>query len=100
MTTSGGPQGGPGYPTGPPVGSTPSVRFDAIGEAWNIYKQQMGPWILASLLLFIVIGAIMGLFIGKLVADIISAGPRHGAPTTLGLVPQLLFTLVINVVAT
>jgi uncharacterized membrane protein len=35
-----------------PAPMTPRVRFEIIGEAWSLFQQQMGTWILSTFILF------------------------------------------------
>ena len=69
----------------PPAGRVPHarVRFDAIPEAWALLQQQMGTWVLATLLMFAMIGAIyfvwlvsLGLVVGAM------GGNKPGGPPT------------------
>ena len=50
------PRPGGGYFTA--YGRGPGVYFEAIGEAWGLVKQDLGQWIAASLLLFVVVYAV------------------------------------------
>ncbi len=44
-----------GGPTGLEYKPRPGISFDVIGEAWNLFTQQMGTWILAGIATGIVI---------------------------------------------
>jgi len=41
---------------GAPAGQAPQIRFEAIGEAWQLFQQQMATWVLATLLYFVIVG--------------------------------------------
>ncbi len=71
-----------GGPTSPGYSPRPQIRFDVIGEAWRLFQQQMGTWIVAVLvvvvcyvavaIVFGVLGAGMSIGAGQL-------GPRGAA---------------------
>jgi hypothetical protein len=67
MAVPGGPP--PGYPGG--YAPQPRVRFDAIGEAWQLFTQQMGVWIGAML---VMAGSIIVLYALMLVVLFATAG--------------------------
>jgi uncharacterized membrane protein len=48
-------------PQGQAYQQPPSVRFDAIGEAWNLVKQNMATWIVSMLLYSVIAGVLNGL---------------------------------------
>jgi len=79
----------PGYP------AQPKIRFDAIGEAWNLFTQQMGAWIGAVL---IAIAVFIGIYIvgivvvvGMMVGASGAGGNAGGAAAGLGM---LLFLAI------
>ncbi len=63
-------------------GQAPKIRFEVIGEAWQLFTQQMGTWVMAVLLMFVVLmvpAAVMFFsMFGMLMASL--AGGRNGAP--------------------
>ena len=63
-----------------PAPMQPRVRFEIIGEAWSLFQQQMGTWVLAVLILFGInfgLGFVLGLIGG--VAGLSTSG-RGGEP--------------------
>ena len=85
-------------------GLPPKIRFEVIGEAWQLFTQQMATWIMA-IVLFLVIMLVPGLVMvfgvmGSLAAALAS-GNRDGGPVFgLGMVLSLLVgSLLIAVVS-
>ncbi|HLK56712.1 MAG TPA: hypothetical protein VKU00_09115 [Chthonomonadaceae bacterium] len=76
---------GSSYPP-PEYRMAPKVRFEAIGEAWQLFSQQMGTWILALLIFLAIYFAIyIGIYVvlmvgifGTLMATGGSASGQHG----------------------
>lgn len=84
-----------GYPFG--RGPAPQrVRFEAISDAWEILKADIGSWVLASLLIFAIA---MALEIPLVIAVFpIAMSSRGGDPLALGeqmFWPSLAFTIAI-----
>jgi len=100
MAVYGGGGGGAGYYGQPP--SSGSVRFDALGDGWNLLKQNMGTWIGATLLY---LGAVVAI---SLVVNLLLGAVGLTAPTgsrpgeTPGFTPALALgsgiSFVINTV--
>src|SRR4051812_11000111 len=40
--------------SGPPYASRPVVRFNAIGEAWELFKQRWDVWVPAALIVVVI----------------------------------------------
>ncbi|MGQ9791861.1 MAG: hypothetical protein ACUVR7_14590 [Armatimonadota bacterium] len=80
----------------PPQGT---IRFDAISRAWELYKSQMGTWVLISLILLIVY-FVMQTITQLLVAiptALLTATPSIPDPSVVVFaLPSLLGAMVIN----
>jgi uncharacterized membrane protein len=64
------------YPTPTPTASdvaTKRVRFENIGEAWKIFQANMGPWILITLVLFLLLMVAQAICLGPGRATIMAA---------------------------
>lgn len=90
--------GGSGY------GLQQKVRFEAIGEAWNLFQKDMGTWILATFIalaggtvVFLIITSVMGTILR--LSFSLSPG-RLGEQADMGLSVSFLFILLINIVIT
>jgi hypothetical protein len=79
-------QSSPGHVYRPVVGGPPRIRFEAIGEAWGLFAANMGTWIAATLIFFLIESVILGGLAFFLMADIfrqmMSGNPQ---PPVLGL---------------
>lgn len=88
-------------PQSPPPGRVPyaRVRFDAISEAWALFQQQMGTWVLATLLMFAMIGAIYFVCVVLLgvVVGAMSAGRPAGAPPPDAAIGVFIVTILFIV---
>jgi hypothetical protein len=66
----------------------PTIRFDAINQAWQLLQQQMGQWVVLSLV-FVIVSAVanfalsmipvLGIVVGGLPGAILSAGMYKSA---------------------
>ncbi len=91
MSTPGAYVGGSGY------APRPRIRFEVIGEAWQLFQQQMGTWILASLISMAVMACVIGpfyIFIFAAAFATARAGHQPGA-FAAGPIPSLLFDVII-----
>ena len=90
---------GSGNPGNPEYRPSPKVRFEAIGEAWQMFTQQMGTWISALLILFGIIFAVYMVFgfgvFGLLIA---AGGSRHAGEAGAALGMLFLAELVMGLV--
>lgn len=81
----------------PPQGT---IRFDAISRAWELYKSQMGTWVLISLILLIVCFVTEETITQLLVAiptALLMATPSNLDPfVVVFALPSLLGAMVIN----
>lgn len=69
---------GPSYPSG--YTPRPQIRFDAIGEAWRLFQQQMSTWIVATIVAGIgiaIVGVVMYVLMGAMFFG--AAATRGGA---------------------
>jgi|DewCreStandDraft_4_1066084.scaffolds.fasta_scaffold00990_6 uncharacterized membrane protein len=81
----------------------PRVRFEAIGEAWSLFKADAGTWVLTSLIALIVVGVVMAAV--NLVGNLFLGAAQLSAPemnpaamlAVLGssLIVQLITSLII-----
>lgn len=72
------------------------VRFGAIGEAWGLFKQQWGPWLVTALFVVIGNGAVAG-FVFSLLGEKAPIGPggfRLDVPPEGTLLEALLSAIV------
>lgn len=78
-------------PMPPGTARRPQVRFDAIGEAWELFTDQMGAWIGAQLLLIGICLAVF-LFVSVVILGIValSGMEPEGRKAASGMVPLLL----------
>lgn len=63
-------------------GSPPRVRFEAIGGAWSLYQQQMGMWILISLVIVLIgvaINSLLEILLGPYAYWLIAVFPVSDA---------------------
>jgi len=98
------PQGGnQGYPPPPPQ---PRIRFEAIGEAWQLFQKDAATWVVSALIYFAIVaivGGVIGVFLG-LTGEI--AGRSGGLGDISGLVmpalslAHILSRIVIFVIST
>ncbi|HLV78926.1 MAG TPA: hypothetical protein VKT32_01555 [Chthonomonadaceae bacterium] len=56
----------------------PKIRFDAIGEAWTLFSQQMGPWIGAGLIVLAIYGCFYIAEIIWIFSNLKPLGPQPG----------------------
>ncbi|MES2461442.1 MAG: hypothetical protein V4671_12740 [Armatimonadota bacterium] len=65
-----------------PAPMPPKVRFDVIGEAWNLLTRQFGVWFVAGLAFVIPIFIVVGIFYALMFAQIMAmaATGRGGEP--------------------
>lgn len=82
----------------PPDPTRPRVRFEAIEEAWNLFRQQMGPWIGATLIFL----ALIGVFYIAWIVWVLSSGiiptrpvPAGGPPPMPNLGPTTILLLTL-----
>lgn len=54
------------------------IRFEAIGEAWSLFQQNMGVWIGASLICFLIGGIVVAPFYVMLMGAMIGASAAAG----------------------
>ena len=88
--------GGPAYQS--PGGQ---ISFDVIGEAWNLFKMQMGTWIGAIFIAGILFGVVYGIGITAMVVPMIAAGAANGGTADVGItakIVQLVFTYAVTVI--
>jgi hypothetical protein len=92
--TPGGGNGAGGY--NPP----PTIRFEIIGEAWSQFQQQMGTWVLTTLVFMVIVMVleIIGNMITGTGQPFAAAAPMdpHDMPAKLG--GRLLMSLCMNLV--
>lgn len=82
-------------------GSRPKVRMDAIGEAWALFQQEMGTWVLAGLVmcgLWIAVGlcmtvAFVALGIG--IGAAVGSGTNGGESAGLLMIPLMLCGYIV-----
>jgi len=91
--------GGGAAPQGQGYAMPPKVRFDTIGDAWRLFQQKMGVWIVAMLITIAVvygIALVFGLLLSGLglVTPTSTSGqtPEFGAGLLIG---SLLYTVAI-----
>ncbi len=78
-----------------PAPMQPRVRFEIIGEAWSLFQQQMGTWVLAVLILFgINFGLAFGLGLIGAVAGLADTGSDGRPELSAG---SVVFRVVTNV---
>lgn len=65
-------------PTGGPSGPLGTVRLDVIGEAWNLYSKNFGPWIISNIILLIGAGVVYGIMWVVLMAVILGMANDAG----------------------
>jgi hypothetical protein len=97
MATGGYGQGYPAYP-GP---IKREVRFDAINEAWDLFRQEMGTWVIAMLFaLGIVAGAYfaVALLMGLLFAAGGTGRPGAGDIFAAGFFMSMILTMVLMLI--
>jgi len=95
---------GRGAPMYSGYGQPPKIRFEVISEAWQLFTQQMGTWLTAMFLMFVLLlipGILMGI---AMVASGVMAGlmgnRAGGALLGLGsMLVVLLGSLVIMIIA-
>src|SRR5258708_36540425 len=88
-------------PVNPGYAPRPQVRFDAIGEAFRLMQQQMGSWVVASLLVFVVAIIVMTPFYIFVFAAAF-AGIRSGNPNAMnaiGFGPRFLSQIAVTIVS-
>ena len=77
---------GSGYPSPPPYQPSPRVRFEAIGEAWQLFTEQMGIWVASIVIVMAIssaagallyVGGILGVF-GLLGMSLSMGSSPHG----------------------
>jgi hypothetical protein len=87
-----------GYPamSYPPEGGTPPrIRFEAIGGAWSLYQQQMGMWVLVSLIVVLI-----GVVINGAIARIVGGVPEELSLVSLLFAPSWLLANIIQSIVT
>jgi uncharacterized membrane protein len=75
------------------------VRFEVIGEAWQLFQQQMGTWIVASLIAAIVLACVVvPFYIVVFAASFAAARAGHAQPfdVSIGILPRITFQLVYS----
>ena len=77
MNTPGDYGGGMGY------APRPRIRFEVIGEAWQLFQQQMGTWIVAALIAMVVLACVLVPYYILVTAATV-ASMRAGRPQTTG----------------
>lgn len=66
-------------------GNQPRIRFEAIGGAWALYQQQMGMWILISLVIVLI-----GVAINSVLEILLGRAPTGLSPFSMFLAPSRL----------
>ncbi len=93
----------------PPYGAVPGgyvprprVRFEVIGEAWQLFQQQMGTWIVAALIAGIVLGCVFTpyyVFVFAAAFSKAQAGKQFDPNAGGGQLIQIGFNLLIMIVS-
>jgi uncharacterized membrane protein len=100
------PQGG--YQEGgfPPPPQQPRIRFEAIGEAWQLFQKDAGTWVVSALIYFVivaVVGGVIGVALG-LTGEIASRSTGVGDISSLAMpalsLAHILSRIVIFVIST
>ncbi len=84
-----------GYGQSPYV-QEPKVRFDAIGEAWQMTRDKMGVWVVAMLMYVAAIAVAQAIVYGILYATGLAGQNAQGA---VSIIVQLILGLLVTVVA-
>jgi len=109
MSVYGGPGGypppgqgyGQGYGQGQGYSMPPSVRFEAIGEAWNIVKENLGTWAVVTLI-YAVISIVISVAIqfalsgAGLLPPIDSQNSDFSAAYVIGYIINFVVTMALN----
>jgi uncharacterized membrane protein len=83
-----GPGVGPSQPSG--YSSQAQVRFDAIGDAWRLFQAQMGAWIPAVLVYFVVIG-ILSFVVNSMTGATVGRGGPPSAGNPFAVLGPMMF---------
>ena len=76
----------------------PKIRFDVIGDAWRLFQQQMGPWILASLIVFGIAMVIFGVFYALMMGTMLAALKHDSSPSGSALAGMYLTEMGAGIV--
>lgn len=80
-----------------PAPMPPKVRFEIIGEAWDLFQKQMGTWVLSVLILFVITFTVsFALRFSGTLAGLGAIGRDGDADVTLASVSFRLFSSLIT----
>jgi len=82
-----------GYGQSPYV-QEPKVRFDAIGEAWQMTRDKMGVWVVAMLVYFAAMLVVLAIVGAILYAAGMITAPSQGNPDFLSPVARIIINIV------